>query len=280
MLYVIGIGLGDEKDITVRGLEAIKSCVAVFLEGYTSLLVNAEHLEEFYGKKVTICDRDFVEGDSIYTDVIERARSENVAFLVVGDVFGATTHCDLVLRAHKAGIKVQIVNNAGIMNAIGCVGLQLYNYGTAVSLCFWTEGWKPDSWYEKILTNRQHGMHTLVLLDIKVKEQSIENLCRGRKIYEPPRFMTTQQAAEQLLAVEEYKKLDAYSPDTWVVALARVGGPTQKIVYAPLKEIVNIDMGAPLHCMIIPGKVSDIEEEFLSMFKLPKSSEETKSTSE
>ena len=269
MLFIIGIGLGDEKDISVRGLEAVKSCVAVFLEGYTSLLVNAEHLEEFYGKKVTIADRDCVEGDSIYTEVIERARTENVAFLVVGDAFGATTHCDLVLRAHKEGIAVQVINNAGIMNAVGCAGLALYNYGIAVSLCFWTDSWQPDSGYEKIRTNREHGMHTLVLLDIKVKEQSIENLCRGRKIYEPPRFMTTQQAAEQLIAVEERRKLGAYAPDTWAVALARVGGPTQKIVYAPLKDLVDIDMGAPLHCMIIPGQISPIEEEFLSMFKLP-----------
>jgi len=278
MLYVIGIGLGDEKDITVRGLEAIKSCAAVFLEGYTSLLVNPDHLEEFYGKKVTICDRDFVEGDSIYTEVIERAKTDNVAFLVVGDVFGATTHADLVLRAHQAGVQYQIVNNAGIMNAVGCAGLQLYNFGIAVSLCFWTDSWQPDSWYEKILANRKNGMHTLVLLDIKVKEQSIENLCRGRKIYEPPRFMTTMQAAEQLLAVEERKKLEAYGPDTWAIALARVGGPTQKIVYAPLSKLTTVDMGTPLHCMIIPGKVSPIEEEYLSMFKLPESEDSSKSS--
>jgi diphthine synthase len=44
-------------------------------------------------------------------------------------------------------------------------------------------------------------MHTLCLLDIKTKEQSLENLMKGRKIYEPPRFMSTQAAAEQLLKV-------------------------------------------------------------------------------
>ena len=269
MLYIIGIGLGDEKDITVRGLEAVRSCAAVFLEGYTSLLVDSARLEEFYGKKVTVADRDFVEGDSIHREVIARAHSENVAFLVVGDAFGATTHCDLVLRARKEGVRVEVVNNAGIMNAVGCAGLQLYNYGVAVSLCFWTDSWQPDSWYEKIRANRERGLHTLVLLDIKVKEQSIENLCRGRKIYEPPRFMTTQQAAEQLLAVEERKGQHAYAPDTWALALARVGGPTQRIVYAPLSTLVHTDMGAPLHCLVIPGAVSPIEEEFLAEFKLP-----------
>jgi diphthamide biosynthesis methyltransferase len=38
MLYLIGLGLGDEKDITVRGLEIVKKCSAVFLEYYTSVL--------------------------------------------------------------------------------------------------------------------------------------------------------------------------------------------------------------------------------------------------
>ena len=37
-VYLIGLGLGDERDITVRGLEAIKSCDILFLENYTSIL--------------------------------------------------------------------------------------------------------------------------------------------------------------------------------------------------------------------------------------------------
>ena len=39
-----------------------------------------------------------------------------------------------------------------------------------------------------------------------MKEQSVENLMKGRKIYEPPRFMTVDQAAEQLLTVIERRK--------------------------------------------------------------------------
>lgn len=38
MLYLIGLGLSDEKDITVRGLEAVKSSSRVYLEAYTSIL--------------------------------------------------------------------------------------------------------------------------------------------------------------------------------------------------------------------------------------------------
>lgn len=38
MFYIIGLGLGDPKDITVKGLEIIKKCDKVFLESYTSIL--------------------------------------------------------------------------------------------------------------------------------------------------------------------------------------------------------------------------------------------------
>lgn len=38
MLYLIGLGLGDAKDITVKGLEAVRRCSRVYLEAYTSVL--------------------------------------------------------------------------------------------------------------------------------------------------------------------------------------------------------------------------------------------------
>lgn len=38
MLYIVGLGLGNEKDITLRGLEAVKKCDKIFIEAYTSLL--------------------------------------------------------------------------------------------------------------------------------------------------------------------------------------------------------------------------------------------------
>lgn len=38
MLYLIGLGLGDATDITVKGLQAVKSCSRVYLEAYTSIL--------------------------------------------------------------------------------------------------------------------------------------------------------------------------------------------------------------------------------------------------
>lgn len=59
--------------------------------------------------------------------MIEQAKDTDIALLVVGDPFGATTHSDLVLRANNCGIKVQVVHNTSILNAVGCCGLQLVN---------------------------------------------------------------------------------------------------------------------------------------------------------
>lgn len=76
----------------------------------------------------------------------------------------ATTHTDLVVRAKKIGVNVKVVHNASVMNAIGVCGLQLYRYGETISLPFFTETWRPDSFYEKIQRNRGLGLHTLCLL--------------------------------------------------------------------------------------------------------------------
>lgn len=90
----------------------------------------------------------------------------------------ATTHTDLVIRAREMNIPVKVIHNASIMNAIGACGLQLYNFGQTISIVFFTETWRPDSFYDRVKENHQIGLHTLCLLDIKVKEQSIENMAR------------------------------------------------------------------------------------------------------
>ena len=39
MLYLIGLGLSDETDITVKGLELVRKASRVYLEAYTSILL-------------------------------------------------------------------------------------------------------------------------------------------------------------------------------------------------------------------------------------------------
>ncbi len=76
----------------------------------------------------------------------------------------ATTHTDMVLRARGMGIPVHIVHNASVMTAVAACGVNLYNYGQTVSIPFFTDTWKPDSFYGKLAYNIRGGMHTLCLL--------------------------------------------------------------------------------------------------------------------
>ena len=118
MLYLVGLGLARLDDISVRGLQIIRACRAVYLENYTSILgCSTAEMEAFYGCKVIVADREDIE--SRLDAILEQAVNEDVAVLVVGDPFGATTHMDLVLRAKARNIKVEVVHNASIMNGIG-----------------------------------------------------------------------------------------------------------------------------------------------------------------
>uniref|UniRef100_A0A3Q3WD93 diphthine methyl ester synthase n=1 Tax=Mola mola TaxID=94237 RepID=A0A3Q3WD93_MOLML len=266
MLYLIGLGLGDASDITVKGLQALRSCSRVYLEAYTSVLtVGKEVLEEYYGKELIVADRDQVEQGA--DEILKDADVSDVAFLVVGDPFGATTHSDLVLRAVTAGIPYKVIHNASVMNAVGCCGLQLYNFGEMVSLVFWTDTWRPDSFYDKMCKNRAAGLHTLCLLDIKVKEQSVENMMRGKKIYEPPRFMTVAQAADQLIRVIQRRREEGAEPgvteDTVCVGVARLGADNQTIRVATLQQLMSCDLGGPLHSLVVTGRLHPLEVDML-----------------
>jgi len=217
--------------------------------------------------------------ESASDDILSNAQNVDVAFLVVGDPFGATTHTDLVLRARSLSIPISTVPNASIMSAIGATGLQLYNFGQTVSMVFFTETWKPASFYDRIRENRDIGLHTLVLLDIKVKEQSLENMARGRKVYEEPRYMTVGQCARQMLEIEDIKLAEgngengAYGEESLAVGAARVGGRTEKFISGTLKQLCDADeeLGGPLHSLVLLGRrTHELESDYVREFAVHK----------
>lgn len=271
VLFLIGLGLSGETDITVRGLDLIKQSDFVYMEYYTSILsIDTETLSKYYGKEIILADREMIEND--FDDVImEKAKTQKVALLVVGDPFSATTHMDLYLRCIKSGVKVEVVNNASIMNSIGVTGMTLYRFGETVTIPFYTKTWRPYSFYNKICINYLNDFHTLVLLDIKVKEISEENLLRGKKIYEKPRFMTVNCALEELLEAsekcdkEEHKGL--INENSLCYGVARIGGKDQIIHSGPIKEVIKKDFGKPLHSVVICAKtLHSIEKEIFDYY--------------
>ena len=134
-------------------------------------------------------------------------------------------------------------------------------------MVYFTDTWKPSSFYDRVKENRQIGLHTLMLLDIKVKEQSLENLARGRKIFEPPRYMTAARCASQMLETEAQRSEGVYGPESLAIAVARVGAEDQRIVTGSLKQLAEVDIGPPLHSLVLLGsRVHDLERDFIREF--------------
>ncbi len=266
-LYMIGLGLSDMKDISIKGLEAINDSSIIYLEHYTAVLhTSKEELEDYINKRIIVADRNMVEVDG--DKIVDEALDNNVAFLVVGDPFVATTHADLFLRARKRGVVVKVINNASIMNAAGVVGLELYKFGKTTSIVFPDNNWLPETPYDVIKKNLSCGFHTLCLLDIKVSEPSRQDLLRGINKPLPPRFMSVKQGLEVLEMIEAKRNEGVINDDTLVVGVARLGSDDAVIKAGSVKELKEFDFGKPMHSIIIPAKeLHHVEEEMINLWK-------------
>ena len=248
-LYFIGLGLSNEKDITINGLEAVKKCDVVYLENYTSVLnCSKETLEKFYSKKIVLARRSLVEADD--NEIIENAKTRNVAFLIAGDPLVATTHVDLFLRAKKEGIKCFVLHNSSIVSAVGATGLQIYKFGKITSIPFENEN--VETPYDVLKDNLSLGLHTLFLLDLNPEEEM---------------FMTVNDAIRYLLKVELKRNEKVFPEKTLCVGCARIGNESQVIKFGAAKELLKFNFGKPVHCLIVPGKLHFIEEEALKIWK-------------
>lgn len=54
--------------------------------------------------------------------------------------------------------------------------------------------------------------------------------------------------------------------DSICVGAARIGWPDQKIIACTLDEMVNVNLGPPLHSLVIVGTLHELEEQFLKQF--------------
>ncbi len=248
MLYFIGLGLNDEKDISVKGLEAVKKCDVLYLEHYTSILsCQKEALEAFYNKKIILAPRSTVEQEAEKT-ILKDAQSNNVGFLVVGDPFCATTHLDLYMRAKQLGIKCEVIHNASVISAVGMTGLQVYKFGKTTSIPFHHEN--VETPYDVMKDNQKLGLHTLFLLDIDPAEN---------------KHMTVQEAIHYLLNVAKKKGDTTFTESTLCVGCAQLGSDKQVIKAGPASQLLKTSFSNPPQCFIVPGKLHFMEEEALGL---------------
>ena len=246
MLTFVGLGLWDEKDVSLRGLEAIRDADEVYAEWYTAHLGGAapDKLTAFYGKRVAFLDRDPLErGDAL----LEAARSRDVVLLAVGDSMTATTHVELRVRAAQLGIPTRVVHGASIATAAaGLLGLTSYKFGRATTIVFPDGNYFPTSPYDVVRDNRARGLHTLCLLDLRAAEG---------------RYMTASEGAALLLRMERERGEGALPEDAEAYALARAGSPDPGVWRGRLADLARHDFGAPLHTLVVPGKLQHFEED-------------------
>jgi diphthine synthase len=250
MLTFVGLGLYDERSVTVEGQEALQRADRAYAEFYTSRLVGTtvEDLEAYHGREITVRDRAGVEQHP--EEMLDAAAEEDVVFLTAGDTMISTTHVDLRMRAAERGIDTRVVHGVTAQSAAsGLTGLQNYRFGKAVTLPFpYAHGGEgvPPSVTESIEANRERGLHTLVYLDIKVGDVP------GKETAEDE-FMTGDVAAALLSEWD----------DTLAVVVARAGSPDPTVVADCLPALAERAFGGPLHLLVVPGTLHHLEADAL-----------------
>ncbi len=252
MLTFVGLGLYNERSITVEGRDAIADADRVFAEFYTSKLAGTtvEELEAYHDTEIEVRDRPGIEQDP--EPIFDAATAGDAVFLTAGDTMISTTHVDLRLRAAERGIDTHLVHGTTAGSAAASLtGLQNYRFGKATTLPFpYAHGADgvPGSVLATIDSNRDRGLHTLVYLDIKVGI--------GPKGADPnhEEYMTADYAAK-LLAEE----IDAIG-----VAVARAGSSDPIVAADRLSALADRSFGDPLHLLVIPGDLHIIEHDALS----------------
>jgi len=252
MLYFISLGLSDEKDISLKGLEVARECELLFAEFYTTKLqTEKEKIEKLIGKKIEILSRKDLEEN--FQNILNLAKSKKVGILVGGDAFVATTHLALKLEAMKQGIKTKVVHGSSIISAVAETGLHIYKFGPCVTIPFpeKTKGKLPESVYEVIKMNKARGLHTLCLLDI-----------------EDERLMKINEGIKILLEIEEKRRENVLSLESEVVVFARAGSEDPLIAFGKVKDIIEKNFEDVPAVIIIPGLLHFTEKEFLEFFKI------------
>ena len=277
-LHLVGTGAGSPLNMTIGGKEIASSCDYRFLEGYTSLLgENGENkLEKLVGI-FEIIRRPEVDNPE---RILELAKSNSVALLVVGDPMQATTHVDLLLRCKDEGIHTSVHHAVSAIDLVCAgLGLQSYRFGRQVSLTFPHANHLPTSPLEFIAENRFLGLHTLVLLDLDptgmgVEQpqpmtplQAFEVMCKmvERLREDPPPHLELENISSsrdlsRLKAVN--LMLNGKIEDMHAVICSNLGSPNAQIKSGSLSRIAESCVSG-IHSIVITGELIGMEKDAL-----------------
>jgi diphthine synthase len=251
-LAFVGLGLGDERGLSLRHLEALRRADRVFAEEYTAVAPpgTLDRLSRTIGRPVERLDRPLLESERPVLDAL--ATHDRVALLVVGDPFAATTHVALRLAAEAHGHRWSYYPNASILTAAaGYLGLMHYRFGRTVSIPFPAPGFAPRSPVEQIGANRAAGLHSLVLLDLRPEE--------GRFLLAPEALKILRERDPEGAVV---------APGTMAAVAARVGRDDAAGWFGPVEQLGEMEFGPPLHALVVPADLHFEEVAALERFRV------------
>jgi len=221
-LTFIGLGLNDEKGMTLEGLEEARQADSAYGEFYTNIMPNLDlkRLEKNIGKKVEVLNRTQLE-DEGGEKLLKAASKQRVAFLVPGDPLIATTHISLRLSLAKMGIPSRVVHAPSIVSAVcGATGLQSYKFGKSITVP--RDQPLPRSLLDTISDNSHRGLHTLILLDVQAGKTS---------------QMTIRDAITKMTTADPHLETRV------AVGLARLGSRDEKVKASKMKILTGEDFG-------------------------------------
>jgi len=249
----VGLGLHDERGLTLRGLEVARGADVVFVELYTSYMpgLSLERLQALLGKPLRLVDRRVLEEQEGDPLIQEALRGRKVVLLVPGDPMVATTHVSLRLRAEKMGLRTFVVHGPSIISAVvGLTGLQSYRFGRTVTITYPEGGLISETPYRVVAENRGRDLHTLCLLDARAEET---------------RFMSIKEALEIMLELEERLKEGIIGLGTLAVGVARAGSEEPVVKAGSVEDLLAYDFGPPPHTLVFPARLHFMEAEALKV---------------
>lgn len=269
-LILIGMGPGGISGMTLSAIEAAKNADYRRYEAYTALW-SESHISELENE-IGAIDKVMRPEVEDPVELLELAKTECVALLIVGDPLQATTHVDLQLQAIEAGVECTVIHGISITGLVtGAVGLSNYRFGRQTTLTYPYGGWVATSPLEVIALNMAQGMHTLALLDLDPTGEGV-----GGQVPMQPKDAADSliKMAEKLkLRIEDMPseshldklKLEACETicnnvsDLMVVLCSDMGTEDQNISYLSVNDLATAKTGR-LHCLVIPANLGDVEK--------------------
>ncbi|MEM0157840.1 MAG: diphthine synthase [Thermoplasmataceae archaeon] len=249
MIHVLGLGLRGIDSVTLGEMRIISKCEKIYFETYTSISPEktASELSSITSKHVFPLGREDVENS---TALLTEAKDQDICIIVTGDPLAATTHNQLRMDAIAAGVSVNIVENASILTTLpGKAGLLPYRMGPPVSLPFLTDRFNPRSVLDKMGRNRDMGLHTIILLDLK------EN-----------RTMYPEEAFSYLNRLEEKYEAGVVKKNSLFVVASKVSQIGESLCYGQFENLLKLSWKSSPSSLIFLADLTEKELEFIYLF--------------